>query len=98
VPTVPQAPGARIAANLAAIRVLRELSESGQAATPEQQRTLSAWSSWGAVPQVFDESNPTYVAQQEQLRGLLSDTEWDAASRTTINAHYTDPAFAAAMW
>ncbi len=97
-PTVPRAPGARIAANLAAIRVLRELSETGHAATPEQQRTLGAWSSWGAVPQVFDESNPTYVAQQEQLRGLLSDTEWDAASRTTINAHYTDPTFAAAMW
>jgi len=98
VPTVPRAPGARIAANVAAIRVLRELSETGHAATPEQQRTLSAWSSWGAVPQVFDESNPTYAAQREQLRDLLSDTEWDAASRTTINAHYTDPTFAAAMW
>jgi N12 class adenine-specific DNA methylase len=47
---------------------------------------------------VFDESNPTYAAQRQELRGLLSDPEWQAASRTTINAHYTDAAFVAAMW
>jgi N12 class adenine-specific DNA methylase len=32
------------------------------------------------------------------LRGLLTETEWDAASRTTINAHYTDPVIARQMW
>ena len=32
------------------------------------------------------------------MRGLLSDQEWEAAARTTINAHYTDPLIARQMW
>lgn len=33
-----------------------------------------------------------------QLRELLTDAEWSAARLTTINAHYTDPAYVGAMW
>src|SRR5699024_8530402 len=33
-----------------------------------------------------------------QLRSLLSPDEWDAAARTTINAHYTDPLIVRQMW
>ena len=29
---------------------------------------------------------------------MLTDAELSAARRTTINAHYTDPAYVAAMW
>ncbi|MGI8590039.1 MAG: methyltransferase domain-containing protein, partial [Nakamurella sp.] len=59
---------------------------------------LAAWSSWGAIPQIFDESRDDWAAERAELRSLLSDTEWAAASRTTINAHYTDPAIVSAMW
>lgn len=59
---------------------------------------LAAWSSWGAIPQVFDESRDDWAAERAELRSLLSESEWAAASRTTINAHYTDPAIVSAMW
>ncbi|MGN6035885.1 helicase-related protein [Brevibacterium casei] len=59
---------------------------------------LARWSSWGAVPDVFDESKADWTAEREQLRGLLTPDEWDAAARTTINAHYTDPLIAGQMW
>lgn len=95
---MPSGAGARITANLAALRTLRDLQGTGSAATVDQQATLAAWSSWGAVPQVFDQSNLLYAGQRTQLRGLLTDREWDAAARTTINAHYTDPAYVTAMW
>ncbi|GAA1821751.1 SNF2-related protein [Agromyces neolithicus] len=32
------------------------------------------------------------------MRELLDDAAYDAASRTTINAHYTDPAYVAEVW
>ncbi|MGC5401716.1 DEAD/DEAH box helicase family protein, partial [Streptomyces sp. DT20] len=35
---------------------------------------------------------------RKRLRDLLSDTEWNDARRNTLNAHYTDPALAAAVW
>ncbi len=35
---------------------------------------------------------------REYLRSLLSEVEYDAARRTTINAHYTDAAYVQAMW
>lgn len=47
---------------------------------------------------MFDEKRPEYQADREQLHKVLSDAEYTAARRTTINAHYTDPAIAAEMW
>jgi len=59
---------------------------------------LARWSSWGAIPDVFDDTKGDWDRERTELRSLLSDTEWDAAARTTINAHYTDPLIARQMW
>ena len=59
---------------------------------------MALWSSWGALPQIFDEHNPQWADERQQLRALLDPDAYTAARRTTINAHYTDPAIAALMW
>lgn len=59
---------------------------------------LARWSSWGALPEVFDESKTEWAEERRELQTLLSEQEWDQARRTTINAHYTDPAYARAIW
>ena len=59
---------------------------------------LARWGSWGAVPELFDEHREEWVSAREQLRGLLDDDAYAAARRTTINAHYTDPAIAREIW
>jgi SAM-dependent methyltransferase len=59
---------------------------------------LARWSGWGAVPQVFDEANERTASLRTELRGLVDDEAWDAARRTVLNAHYTDPAVVTAMW
>ena len=59
---------------------------------------LAGWSSWGAIPLVLDERDTTFTAEREQLRELLDEAGWDAARRTTLNAHYTDPAYVEAVW
>jgi len=80
------------------LRLTRELSAQGRPATWSEKQILAGWSSWGAVPQVFDQSHPAHEQRRVELGELLSPAELDAARRTTINAHYTDPAIAAAMW
>lgn len=59
---------------------------------------LARWSSWGALPEVFDEAKDTWATERAELRESLSPVEWAEAERTTINAHYTDPAIARQMW
>ena len=83
---------------MAAIRLVRVLTDQGRAATADEQRVLARWSSWGAIPDVFDPAKIDWGRERGDLRGLLTDAEWDAAARTTLNAHYTDPLIARQMW
>src|ERR1035437_9452870 len=94
----PSSPKGRVEANLAALTVLRTLQEQDRAPTPDEQAQLSRWSSWGAVPGVFDAQDTRYKQDRAASRPLFSEDEWHAAARTTINAHYTQPSYAAAMW
>lgn len=78
--------------------MLRDLDDQARPAVPTEQQVLARWGSWGAVPQIFDETRPEFTPEREQLRELLSPAEYRAAERTTINAHYTHHAYATAMW
>jgi hypothetical protein len=87
-----------VAANLDALRLLRVLDTERRPATVAEQKSLARWSGWGAVPAIFDDHDDRYVAARSEIRALVSDKDWDAAQRTVLNAHYTDPAVVAAMW
>ncbi|MER7433753.1 SNF2-related protein [Pseudonocardia alni] len=47
---------------------------------------------------MFDPQREEFAQARRELRGLLSETEFSAARRSTLNAHYTDVAIAEAMW
>jgi hypothetical protein len=80
----PSGQKARFRANLEAIRIVRELEAQERPATEAEQRALAQWSSWGAVPQLFDKDD--WANERAQLRQVLSEREYAAASRTTTNA------------
>lgn len=88
----------RIEANIAAIRVVKTLDEQDRNAEPDEQQTLARWSGWGGAWQVFDNQKHEWDQQRAELRALLTDGEFAAARRSTVNAHYTDPALAKVMW
>lgn len=94
----PSGAKSRYRANIEAIRTVRTLEAEARPATRPEQETLAAWSSWGAVADVFDSRKDNWAAERAELRDLLTDEEYDAAQRTTINAHYTDPRLVTAMW
>ena len=105
-------PKAKARANIAAIHLVRQLEEEGRLATPEEQEILVRYVGWGAFPQVFDPKNewwenkytfgpkekPPFFDEWKELKGLLSEDEWQAASKSTVNAHYTSPTVIRAMW
>lgn len=59
---------------------------------------LAAWSGWGGLSAVFDETKAEWATEHRQLRELLSDEEYAAARAGVLNAHYTHPQYAAAIW
>lgn len=69
-------------------------------ATAEERSTLARWSSWGAsgLADIFDETRLEHEPERAELHELLDPQEYRAAARTVLNAHYTDPAYARAMW
>ncbi len=97
-PLVPSGQRSRVDANIAALRVLRACEAESRPATPAEQTVLSRWSSWGAVPQVFDDARDEWAGDRAILAALLTADEYAQARRTVLNAHYTDPRYVAAVW
>lgn len=94
----PSGAKARFLANVQAIRLSREIEASGRQATPAEQDVLARWSSWGALPDIFDEGKLNWASERDELRQILTEKQYSEARRTTINAHYTDPAYAREIW
>ena len=89
-------PQARIRANLQAINLLADIGD--REATAAEQQVLARFTGWGGAPQVFDERNPKFAAERERLQAALTPEQYAAARLSTINAHYTSPEIARAMW
>src|SRR5699024_8031466 len=84
---------------IAALETLDELEGGTAYAIADQQRVLAGWSSWGALPEVFDpRSERVSDATRQRVRALLGEDGWQQARATTLNAHYTDPGHTAAIW
>ena len=93
----------KIKANLAAIRLLKELNASGRKATPAEQKILARYIGWGMFPGVFFDVEGGGVKKDmmsyaEELRDILTKSELDAARRSTLNAHYTSPEVIKGIW
>lgn len=89
---------AKYSANVAAIRLLKTIESEHRLATPEEQEVLSRYVGWGGIPQAFDESNPQWANEYQELKGLLTPEEYEAARSSTLNAFYTSPVVMKAMY
>lgn len=91
-------PKARFAANIEAIRTLNNIEVENRTATPVEQAILSGYTGWGAIPQAFDSDNKDWSNEYAQLKELLTDDEYIAARRSTMNAHFTSPVIISAIY
>lgn len=84
--------------NLRAIQVVRTIALEKRHAVGDELRSLARYVGWGGLKGVFDPANKKWNRQHVALRALLSDVEWAAASRSQLDAHYTAPVVAKAMY
>ena len=77
--------------NVEAIRTLEKIESENRIATPEEQKILSQYVGWGGLADAFDESKSAWAGEYQELKSLLSETEYASARESTLNAHYTSP-------
>ena len=91
---MPTTSAARIEANFKAIRLLKELKAEKRAPSHEEQITLSQFSGWGGLTEVFMEGNRHY----QMLKELLSDEEYQTAQNSILDSYYTPEYIIDFMW
>ena len=90
-------------ANVAAIRLLKQLELEGRLATPEEQQTLVKYVGWGGIApnQLFNErtqGGKRWADQYQEIKSLLTPDEYNRARASTTNAHYTSAPVVSAIW
>ena len=91
----PKTPAARFKANIAAIRLLKELQTEGKQATKEQMAVLRQFTGWGGLGGYF---NNSYSEENRELRSLLTGDEFDAAQLSINTAYYTPTEIIDTLW
>ena len=84
--------------NIAAIRTLQAIEAEGRFATSDEQEILSRYVGWGGVADAFDPSKENWAGEYAELKGLLTEQEYEAARASTLNAHYTSPTVIRAIY
>ena len=93
---LPTAPREKFAANIAAIQKLKEIEQraanGGVLANAEEQEILAQYTGWGGLADAFDPSKEAWVNEYNQLKAILSESEYEAARSSTLTAFYTPAA------
>ena len=90
-------PAKRYRANIAAIKLVHQLEEEGRLenATPEEQKVLASYSSWGGLGVYFGNSAQSKV---DELREVLTDEEFEDAVSSLSSGYFTPPHIVEGMW
>ena len=74
--------------NILAIEVLKQIEREKRAADPAEQEALASYVGWGGLSDTFDEEKQLYSSR---LKRILTDSEYESAKGSVLNAHYTSP-------
>lgn len=93
-----RSPVARFEANVAAIRLLRQLQEEKRPPSDEERIILNRYTGWGSIPNAFDPWHLEWRERNKLLLELLTSEEYESARLSTPNAHYTPIEIVEAIW
>ena len=89
----------KIRANLEAIRLSKEISQTpGRIAIDKKREILAKYVGWGGLAAIFDERDDQYLSERNQLKVLLSAEDYRAARESVLTAYYTDPRIIQAIY
>ncbi len=89
----------KVEMNVTAIRLAKNLEAEQRQATPVEQELLAKYVGWGGLAnEVFDEYNPKFSKEREELKTLVTDKEYSDMKQSSLTAYYTDPLLIRQMW
>lgn len=91
-------PKEKFRGNIEAISLLKRLETENRLATSEEQEILSRYVGWGGLSAVFDDRKEEWSKEYQELKNLLSESEYKEARSSTLNAFYTPPTVIKAMY
>jgi N12 class adenine-specific DNA methylase len=92
--------------NITAIEVMQEVVKAGRKPTQAEQEVMALYAGFGGIKEIFNpyvrevehKDRQKWLDAAKELRRLMGDEAFEAANRSTQNAHYTSPLIAQAMW
>ena len=91
-------PKAKFQMNINAIQTLKAIESEQRLATANEQEVLSRYVGWGGCADAFDEAKENWRSEYAELKGLLTEEEYESARASVLNAHYTSPAVIKAIY
>lgn len=89
----------KVETNIAAIRLVKTLETERRQASPSEQELLAKYVGWGGLANdFFDDYNPKFSKEREELKGLVTDKEYSDMKQSSLTSYYTDPALIRRMW
>lgn len=89
----------KVETNIAAIHLVKILEAERRKASPSEQELLAKYVGWGGLAnEFFDDYNPKFSKEREELKNLVSDKEYSDMKQSSLTAYYTDPALIRQMW
>ena len=89
----------KVETNVAAVRLVKSLESEHRQATPSEQELLAKYVGWGGLAnEFFDEYNPKFSKEREELKTLVTDKEYSDMKQSSLTAYYTDPTLIRQMW
>lgn len=88
----------RYKANIAAIKILKQIEGENRSATRDEQTVLSYYVGWGGIANAFNQKDSSWTNEYEQLKALLEEAEYEAARASVNNAFYTSPEITGAIY
>lgn len=77
--------------NIEAIKILKTIEKEKRNATEDEQEILARYVGWGGLSDVFDETKLSWSKEYLELKGLLTDEEYQKARESTLSSFYTSP-------
>ena len=101
-PAPPRTPREKFAANITAIRTLKDIekrmADGGPHANGEEQEILAQYSGWGGLSDAFEPNKDSWHSEYTELKSLLTEEEYAAARSSTLTAFYTPAEVIDAMY
>ncbi|HMJ02416.1 MAG TPA: class I SAM-dependent methyltransferase, partial [Conexibacter sp.] len=89
---------AQVAANLAALRTLKQLDAERRPPTEQEREVLAQWTAWGGLSAPFDEQRAEWAAERAELLGLLELDGYEAARQSAATEHHVERVHAEQIW